>query len=88
MVLLTGPPFDIGSNLTKVYGENKQPFILRIPESICAGEGKSLFAANQMRAAGHVVNDVPKRYGGQQCIKLHDGPVMPLFYHQGLCHTT
>ena len=80
------PPFNIGSNLTKVYGENKQPIILRIPESICAGEGKSLFAANQMRAAGHIVNDVPKRYGGQQCIKLHDGPTIPLFYHQGLCH--
>ena len=63
------PPFNIGSNLTKVYGENKQPIILRIPESICAGEGKSLFAANQMRAAGHIVNDVPKRYGGQKCIK-------------------
>jgi len=65
---------------------NKQPIVLRIPETICAGEGKSLFAANQMRAVGHIVNDVPKRYGGQQCIKLHDGPFIPLFYHQGLCH--
>jgi len=80
------PPFNIGSNLTKVYGEDKLPIILRIPESICAGEGKSLFAANQMRAAGHMVNDVPRRYGGQQCIRLHDGPTIPLYYHQGLCH--
>jgi len=80
------PPFNIGSNLAKVCRENKQPIILRIPESICAGEGKSLFAAtgNQMRAAGHVVNDVPKRHGGQQCIELHDGPVVPLCCHQGL----
>ena len=83
------PPFDIGSNLTKVYGEDKQPIILRIPESTCAVEGKSLFAANQMRAAGHIVNDAPKRYGDQQCIMLqsfHEGPVMPLHCHQGLCH--
>jgi len=68
-----------------VYGEDKQPIILRIPEIICAGEGKSLFAANQKRTAGHVVNDVPKRYAGQQCIKLHDGPIIPMYYHQGLC---
>jgi len=52
------PHFDTDSNLTKVHGEDKQPIILCIPESMVAGEGKSLFAANQMRAAGHIVNDV------------------------------
>jgi len=80
------PPFDIGSNLTKVHGEDKQPIILRIPERICAGEGTSLFAVNHMRAAGRIVNDVPTIYGGQQCIRLHDSHVIPLHYHQGLCH--
>jgi len=65
-------PFNIGSTLTKVHGEDNQPIVLRIPESICNGEGKSLFVANQMRAAGHIVNDVPKRHGGQQHIRLHE----------------
>ena len=79
------PPFSIGTNLTKVESDDG-PILLRMHESICGREGKTLISANQARAAGHVVDDVPKKYHGKQRIKLFDGPTIPLIYRQGLCH--
>ena len=58
--------------------------ILRMSQSIC-GKEKTLLSANQMRTAGHLVDDVPAKFGGTQRIKLCDGPEIPLYYHHGLC---
>ena len=47
-------------------------------------------AANQIRARGHTVNDVPARYGGEQCINLmtaDDGMlVLNLVYREVMCY--
>ncbi len=76
--------FNMGTNLTTVQTTDDEKIVLRMYESIC-GAGKTLFAANQLRAAGHVVHNVPRKYGGKQCLKLYDGPTIPLYYKQGLC---
>ena len=81
----TNKCFNLGTNLTAVTTTDGEQILLRMNESIC-GAGKTLFAANQLRAAGHVVDDVPRRYGGTQRVKLYDGPTIPLYYKQGLCH--
>ena len=38
-----------------------------------------------MRNAGHTINDVPSRYGGNQNIVTYDNQVLPLAYIDGLC---
>ena len=46
---------------------------------------KTLFSTNQMRNAGHIINDVPSRYGGHQNMVTSDNQVLPLAYLDGLC---
>ena len=58
----TNETYSIGTNLTTVTTDNGERCLLRIHESIC-GNGKTLFSSNQMRASGHVVHDVPRKYG-------------------------
>jgi len=53
------PSFQIGTNLTTVHGEDGEKYLGRFPESIYAETGKTLLSANQIRNAGHIVNDVP-----------------------------
>jgi len=79
------PSFQIGTNLTTVHGEDGERYLGRFPESIYAETGKTLLSANQIRNAGHIVNDVPLKYGGKQYIKCLEGPVILLYYKQGLC---
>ena len=55
-----------------------------MPESIC-GAGKTLLAANQIHSAGHIVDDVPRKFGGSQQITLFEGPTIPLVYKDSLC---
>ena len=42
---------------------------------------------NQVRAFGHEVDDCPMKYGGKQCIDLHDFPrSLPLQYKGALMY--
>jgi len=79
------PSFQIGTNLITAHGEDGEGCLGRFPESICAETVKTLLSANQIRNAGHIVNDVPLKCGGKQHIKCLEGPVIPLCYKQALC---
>ena len=75
----------IGCGVTKARTVDDEYILLVANESVCMENGKTLFSANQVRAAGHEVSDVPTKYGGSQCIVLNDGPQLPLVYRDGLC---
>ena len=77
------PPYNVGTNLTVTETVDGERILLRMHETIC-GDGKTLFSANHIRAAGHIVDDVPKKFGGKQRIKLFDGPTIPLHYKNAL----
>ena len=51
-----------------------------------SGSPSTIHSANQVRFGGHSVDDVPKRYGGKQCIVTSCGQVLPLVITNGLAH--
>ena len=75
----------IGSGLTKARTTDGDYVLLISNESVCMGTGKSLLSCNQIRAAGHDVNDIPRKYGGLQSLQLKDGVQIPMVYKDGLC---
>jgi hypothetical protein len=51
-----------------------------------AGAPSTIHSANQLRFGGHLVDDVPKHYGGKQCITTSCGHILPLVITNGLAH--
>ena len=50
------------------------------------GKGKTIHSANQLRAFGNLVDDIPKRLNGTQRIVTHDGYKIPLSIRKGLAY--
>ncbi|MGH3053536.1 MAG: hypothetical protein ACRDL7_00985, partial [Gaiellaceae bacterium] len=74
----------IGTAITATTLENGETILLRVNQGILVTEGKSLLSPNQIRAFGHTVDDVPRKYRGRQKIFLRDGFEIPLKHRMGL----
>ena len=75
----------IGSGICAVEKDSGTVLLLQVNEGVIMKNGKSLLSSNQLRAYQNEVHDVPRRYGGKQCIILSNGEVLPLNYTRGLC---
>ena len=75
----------VGIGATKVTTDTGKNIILISPESVCLKKGKTLLSTNQIRRAGHAVNDVPIKYDGLQNLVLAEGITIPLEYRDALC---
>ena len=78
--------YDVGVGLTFVEDSKKHGLLIRVYEGVVTTL-ESVLSANHIRSGGNDVNDVPKRYGGPQCIVLGDDrrTILPLYYVNGLC---
>ena len=71
-----------GVGITAVETEDST-ILIRINEAIIF-QFKSIIAVNQVRHWGHIVDDIPIKYGGRQSIFIEDGPTIPFSYKVGL----
>ena len=78
----------IGTGLCAVDLPGADTLLLQVNEGVIMPKGKSLLAANQMRAHHTIVNDVPVRYGGKQSLITREDDAIPLQYLRGLVGLT
>lgn len=74
----------IGDGITLATNDSGNKVLLWFNEGIIHPEGKSILSVNQMREHYVEVNDIAKRYGGQQNLKVIEGDTLPLKYKDSL----
>jgi hypothetical protein len=75
---------NIGTSITAVKDIDGETVILLTNEAIENQKSNSMFSSNQLRHFGVIVDDTPKRFGGQQWMKLGEDCIIPFAFKEGL----
>ena len=75
----------VGIGLGAIRTINNIIIIIRICEAVLECP-VSVLSVNQMRSYGVEVNDVPRRYGGSQCLVLSESQIIQLKYLRAMIY--
>ena len=82
-------PNGVGYAIARIPGIEAFEVLLRVSGAYTDRNLPSVISGNQIRSAGHEVNDSPRRFHGSQAIILYADPAfitLPLAYREGICY--